>query len=65
MPGNHGVGLENYERRASLAPYLGQPDPEQAIRVVQLQALLGRALKHSDVMAKGNLFELQSSPASQ
>src|SRR3954452_15248530 len=63
MPGYDGVGLDDDEGRAPFTPYLGQTDPQQAIRVVQFQALLGRALKDSDLMAKRNVFQLQSSAA--
>ena len=46
--------------RPPLGPHLGEPNPQQAIRVVQWEAFLGRALKNSNLMAKGKVFQLQS-----
>jgi len=65
MPGYDRFGLDDDEGRAPIAHTCDSPDPEQAIRVVQLQALLGRALKDYDLMTKRDVFQLESSAAFQ
>jgi len=56
---------ETKQRRAPFRPYAGDADPEKAISVGQRQTFLGRALENSDLMAKRNVFQLESSAAFQ
>ena len=49
----------------SLQPHAGAPNPQQAIRIVQLDAFLREALKNSNLMAKRDVLQLQSGAAFQ
>ena len=59
MPGHDRFGLHDDQRRAPIAPEAGQPDPEKAIHRGQFRAFPRRTLKHADLVAQGQIFELE------
>ena len=59
MPRDDRFRFDDHERRPPLVPGLCQPDPEHPVDARQLQPMRMRTLKHSELMPKGEDFELQ------
>ena len=58
VPGNHGLGFYDRERRPPAAPHPGERHPEEAVRHRQLRPF-GAALQDSDLMAESDVLKLQ------
>jgi hypothetical protein len=58
MPAHHGVGLDEYERRAPVPPRLHSYDPKQAISRPELRTA-GRAFHCGKLLAEREVLEDQ------
>jgi len=59
VPGNQGPRFDGDESGSPVGPNSAQPRPEELVRARQLRPLLRRALEHSDLVAKGQVFQLE------
>jgi hypothetical protein len=59
MPGHNGFGLDDDQGRAPIAQEAGETDPEETIARGQFRTLTCRTAKHADLMAQGQVFELE------
>jgi hypothetical protein len=61
MPGNDGLGLNDSQRGAPVAPDGEQPDPQQTVQRSQLGPLSHGTLQHADLVPQGQILELEGS----
>jgi len=66
MPRNHRLWLDDDEGKSPASPQPGQPNPQEAIRSAQTNAMaVGRALQDQELVAQGKDFHLQSCPSAE
>src|SRR5712691_10929556 len=53
MPGNHGLRLDDHQRRPPFRPEVGEASPQKSVSGRQLRTFSRRALKHTDLMSEG------------
>jgi hypothetical protein len=58
VPGNDCFGLHDDQRRTTIRPHSGKPNPQQAIGSSELWALLCYALQHADLMPQRDVLQL-------
>ena len=65
MPGQDGFRLDDGQRCAPVAPEAGEADPQEAVAGGQFRTFCGESLKHADLVAQGQVFELQRGTRTQ
>ena len=55
MPGNDGLGLDNYQRSLPIRPEAGESDPKYAVSVLKARGF-PISLKHIELMTKGEVL---------
>src|SRR5437660_1385629 len=61
MPGNDGLGLNDSQRGAPVAPDGEQPDPQQTVQRSQPGPLSHGTLQHADLVPQGQVLQLKGS----
>src|SRR6516164_7041544 len=59
MPSYDGFRLDDGQRCAPVAPEAGETDPREAVAGGQFRTFCGGSLKHADLVAQGQVLELQ------
>src|SRR5215469_1251362 len=65
MPSYDGFRLDDGQRCAPVAPQAGETDPQEAVAGGQFRTFCGGSLKHTDLVAQGQVFELQRGTRTQ
>ena len=65
MPSYDGFRLDDGQRCAPVAPEAGEADPQEAVAGGQFRTFCGESLKHADLVAQGQILELQGSTRTQ
>ena len=65
MPSYDGFRLDDGQRCAPVAPEAGETDPQEAVAGGQFRTFCGGSLKHADLVAQGQVFELQRGTRTQ
>jgi len=59
MPGNDGLGLNDSQRGAPVAPHARHPDPEEAVYRSQPGTFSRGTLRHADLLPQGEVLQLE------